>query len=442
MGLATSKRNADGSFGPSTMAKSDKKALSCKTALKFDETCKGMNTGTQKVLVVGTENGLLECINGKNFSTGHNPTETFMPLAHFAHAGFEFDFATPTGKKFPIEAWAWGSAEACGIAEPLRKIEADNKASLEAPITIAAGLKNLLAGKYIMVFAPGGHGALNVKKESAKEDVGKILSYCHEKQITTATICHGPDVLRCAPAQTYKGYQVAAFLDKNDDMAARFGYLPGKLKEEDYPQRNLIKEQGCIYTNKKNDDSVMEHKELITGSTNLASQRLGAAVVQKLKDVLNKTQTEQKANEKAAETKQAEIKAVSAACKCGAVKYEIRAPTAFASAFCHSKDCQTFFGTDFAKLSGITDDELKIVAGADTLDGEDRGDKGTRYTCKECKSYIYNKYPNGLLSILSDVMGTDAFQPSMHIHYSERKADATDDLPKFEGPPEFSVLTQ
>lgn len=294
MGLASSKKNADGTFSPSTISLSDKKALSCKT-FKPDEAHAGMYKGDQKILVVATSTNTLETDKGKLFWTGHNPTELFMPLAHLAHAGFTFEFASPEGKPVSIEAWAWPSIKACGHEEALRKVEADNKDGLNAPIKISEGLANLAAGKYIAVFWAGGHGSLNMKRDPSAEDFGKILVHAHTNKMPTISLCHGPDALRCAPAKTYEGYKICSFVDKEDDKAAKFGYLPGKLKEEDYPERNLIAEQGVTYVNKKGDDQCVVDRELITGSTNLAADNLGRAVVEELKKAIS---TEKKEEEK------------------------------------------------------------------------------------------------------------------------------------------------
>lgn len=439
MGLASSRKNDDGSWGPSKMALMDPKAISCPTPLKFDAACAGMYKGDKKILVIGSEGYLLECRNGKNFQTGHNPTELFVPLAHLAHAGYTFEFATPNGKIFPVEEFARVGVKACGLTEEVGKVEKTNQAGLANPIKISEGLTNLQAGKYMMVFIPGGHGALNMKRDVSKAETGKILEFCHANSLPTASLCHGPDALRCAAKGTYKGYKVSAFLDKNDKQAATFGYLPGKLIEEDFPQKNLIAEQGCIYTNKKNDDSVTVYKELITGSTNLAAQRFGAAMVQELK---NKAEAkgEKKDSLIVTSMEALAIAPTKLTCKCKAVSFEVFAKEPIAAAYCHCKDCQAFFGAACAKLTGIHEEDLKITQGQDKLVTEDRGEKGVRHACGDCKGYVFNKYPIGLLAVQSDDLGPK-FQPTMHIHYDERKTDVKDDLPKHDGPPPLNILT-
>lgn len=290
MGLASSKKNADGSYSPSTISLSDKKALSCKT-FKLDPAMAGMYKGDQKILVCGTSSNLLETSNGKNFSTGHNPTETFMSMAHLAHAGFTFEFASPEGQPLAVETWGWPSVKACGFEEPLRKLAAEHKEAMDAPMKISEGLEKLEAGKYIAMFWPGGHGSLNMKRDSSAKDFGKILAHCHSNKITTISLCHGPDALRCAPAKTYEGYKICCYTDKGDDLAAKFGYLPGKLKDEDYPEKNLIAEQGVIYVNKKPDDSFFVDRELVMGASNLAADALGVAAVIALKDAIAEADT-------------------------------------------------------------------------------------------------------------------------------------------------------
>jgi molecular chaperone Hsp31 and glyoxalase 3 len=380
-------------------------------------------------LVLGTGIDRLECANGKKFATGHNPTETFMPLAHLAHAGFAFDFATPAGTPFPIEAWAWNSIKACGVEEPLRKVEAETKEGMANPMTIADGLAKMLEGKYSCFFWPGGHGSLNCKREASAEDFGKILTYCHTNSITTISLCHGPDAFRCAPEGTYKGYRICSFLDKADDLGSKFGYLPGKLKDEDYPQKNLLKEQGMIYMNKgpKQDADVFVDREVVTGSTNQAAQNLGEAAVLKLMEVLLGGE----ASEAKAEV--ADEQPRKGACKCGAVEYEVQ--DVMVAAYCHCKDCQTFFGAPFAKLTAVQEEDFKLTKGADSLEEMPNGDKGSRYVCKSCSGFVYNLYSIGVVAVESDL------EPTRHIHYSERAADVDDSLHKDEGEPTFSVTS-
>ena len=54
--------------------------------------------GPKKVLVICTEDDLLQTANGKYFLTGNHPVEAYVPLLHLESAGFGFDMATPTGK--------------------------------------------------------------------------------------------------------------------------------------------------------------------------------------------------------------------------------------------------------------------------------------------------------------------------------------------------------
>ena len=62
--------------------------------------------GPAKVLVLCTEERYFEMTNGKLFSTGHNITETAVPLLHLTAAGFDFDVVTPTGAPAILEDWS------------------------------------------------------------------------------------------------------------------------------------------------------------------------------------------------------------------------------------------------------------------------------------------------------------------------------------------------
>lgn len=231
--------------------------------------------GDKKILVLGTSKYLLRMKNGKLFNTGHQSTETFVPLYHFDKAGFKFDFATEDGAPLAVEEWSFPFAK--GYEKKIREIRNALQSQLQNPKKyedISEGLDG-----YAAVFMPGGHGP--VIDMPNQESLGRLLRSAHSQGMTTISLCHGPAAFLAGAVGgefPYKDYKIAVFPDKVDKMTPKIGYLPGYIREEDQIERKL-KEKGCRVQNKKMDDTVVVDRELITGASQLASQKLAEKAI-------------------------------------------------------------------------------------------------------------------------------------------------------------------
>jgi len=236
-------------------------------------------TGDGKVLVYATSKYLLETKNGKFFNTGHHTSEFLLPLHHIMAAGFSnIDIATKDGGRVALERWTFPLAT--GYEDMLRETHEQVKDKLEAPMQIDQVSPNLEG--YIAIFMPGGHAPLI---EMGKDPVfGALLRKAHEQKMPLISLCHGPNALRSAALGgefPFGGYRLAVFPDSMDDKSPGPGYLPGYLKEDDFAEAHL-KKLGMHVVNTEMDDMVVQDRELITGSSQKASHKLGKVAVQAL----------------------------------------------------------------------------------------------------------------------------------------------------------------
>jgi molecular chaperone Hsp31 and glyoxalase 3 len=96
------------------------------------------------------------------------------------------------------------------------------------------------------------------------------------------TICHGPQGLRCADAETFAGYELVAYPDSADKGAnVTVGYLPGRLLDV-MGEGLKAKFAGIKLLNTAADDSTHVYKELISGASPLAAHALGLLMVKEL----------------------------------------------------------------------------------------------------------------------------------------------------------------
>ena len=106
--------------------------------------------------------------------------------------------------------------------------------------------------------------------------------------------------------------------------------------------------------------------------------------------------------------------------------------------FCHCDSCQTY-GGDAANVGAWSPDQFKITKGDDNLLRYESSPGKLRVSCKTCGSWAYNQLPNGLIVVplgaLKYLENTERVKPTCHIFYVDRRVDANDDLPKFDGWP-------
>jgi len=232
-------------------------------------------TGGKKILVICTSKYLLEMANGKFFNTGHQASETFVTIHHLDKCGFEFDFATPSGDKVAIEEWTFEMAQ--GYEDKLRAIQKKLQPQLDKPMKMGDVQKDL--APYAGIFMPGGHGP--VIENSKIAEIGVLLRAAHAMSLPTISICHGPAAMlstQIGGEFAYKGYKMCVFPDKTDIFTPKVGYLPGGIKEDEWLERNLVK-AGAIIQNKEMDDMTCVDRELVTGSSQAASQTLAVRAV-------------------------------------------------------------------------------------------------------------------------------------------------------------------
>jgi len=274
------KLESDGSYSPSKIAL--KLATVDKT--DFEDISYSKYKGNKsKILVIFTEQKNMKMQNGNLFSTGNHPVEALLPMLHLKNAGFDFEIATPTGKPVVFEMWAMPDKD-----ENVKGLYNEYKVSFENPKSLQEFVDNSLTStaSYAAVFVPGGHGAMLGIPED--QNVGKILTWAHENDLFTISLCHGPGSFLATTLNNqefiYEGYKMAVFPDSVDKQTPMIGYLPGHMPWE---LSSKLTELGAILVNKKSDKTVCLDRKLITGASPLASNELGKLAAHTLLKELN-----------------------------------------------------------------------------------------------------------------------------------------------------------
>jgi len=266
---------SDGSYSPSKLAL--KLATSNKTDYEH-VVYKKYQGKKSKILVIFTEQKNMKMENGKLFSTGNHPVEALLPMMHLKNAGFNFEISTPTGKPVVFEMWAFPEKD-----ENVKNFYEEYKSEFEHPKKLQdfVDISDAESEAFTAVFIPGGHGAMLGIPED--KNVGKILSWAHENNLFTITLCHGPGSLLSTMLNDqpflYKNYKMAVFPDAVDKMTPIIGYLPGQMP---WGLSEKLKSLGANIINTKADKTVCLDRKLITGASPLAANNLGKLAAQTL----------------------------------------------------------------------------------------------------------------------------------------------------------------
>ena len=270
---------SDGSYSPSKLALK----LGTVDKTDFEHISYDKYEGKKsKILVIFTDQKNMKMQNGKLFSTGNHPVEALVPMLHLKNAGFEFEIATISGKAAVFEMWAFPEKD-----EHVKAIYEEYKPNFEKPLKLQDFIDNSMkeTASYAAVFVPGGHGSMLGIPENA--NVGKVLTWAHQNDLFTISLCHGPGSFLTTTLNKqkflYEGYDMAVFPDSVDKMTPKIGYLPGQMP---WGLSEKMKDLGVNVVNSKSDKTVCLDRKLITGASPLASNELGKLAAQTLLDEL------------------------------------------------------------------------------------------------------------------------------------------------------------
>ena len=235
--------------------------------------------GTQRILVIGTDERYLKMENGTLFSTGNHPIETLVPMYHLHQAGFAFDIATPSGNPMKFEFWAMPEAD-----KAITGLHATYLEQFQKPLRLSDVVRGLGSDSdYAAVFIPGGHGPLIDLPFS--KDVAAVLRWVLDNSRHVVSICHGPAALLALSAEQdgtgfpFSGYTITAFPDESDRTIPDIGYMPGHLP---WQFGAKLKELGVTIANSEPDESVRKDRKLLTGASPLAANALGKLAAETL----------------------------------------------------------------------------------------------------------------------------------------------------------------
>lgn len=165
----------------------------------------------QKILVVMSAADTIILDGNKNHPTGVFLGELYEPILKLKKQGFDFVFATPSGKKATIDPESlkekyWESSE---VKKDALQFLSDLP-SYHNPIPLEQAIKE--HQNYVSVLIPGGQGLMSDLLYDG--NIPKILKLFHQNQKPIGLVCHAPALLTTLYQNPnegefiFKGYKV------------------------------------------------------------------------------------------------------------------------------------------------------------------------------------------------------------------------------------------
>lgn len=221
-----------------------------------------------KILIVLTNHGQLGNTGKK---TGFYLDEAAHPYAVFIQAGFEVEFASPTGETAPIDPKSYK------LNDPL------NRQFVENP-TVMAKVKDTLSpqevkpSEYKAIFFAGGHGTM--WDFPNHPGLAQLTARIYDQGGVVGAVCHGPaglvNVQLSNGTYLVAGKTIAAFT--NEEEAA-----VGLTQEMPFLLESKLIERGAKHTEAPNFQAhVVVSDRLVTGQNPASASGVAQQMVQLL----------------------------------------------------------------------------------------------------------------------------------------------------------------
>lgn len=260
-----------------------------------------------KVLLIGSIANRIEVQGGGWGATGHYLNETVVPIMAVLAAGYEVVLATPDGSKPTMDAASDSAQHFDGDVQAYDKGRTfwTTSPTMNNPRTLRSVIDEGL-DNYVGLFIPGGQAPVVDLMQDA--ELGVILRHFHERNKTTAMLCHGPISVAAAMPHArefraaliagdkpkaakwardwqYRGYRLTVFSDTEEkvieDQILHAKLYFNMIEALDTAGAQVIKGAVDFAPN------LVEDRELITGQNPRSDHAIAEALVRALDKASN-----------------------------------------------------------------------------------------------------------------------------------------------------------
>ncbi|MHC5748620.1 MAG: type 1 glutamine amidotransferase domain-containing protein [Nostoc sp.] len=222
-----------------------------------------------KILIVLTNH---EQLGNTGKKTGFYLDEAAHPHAVFTQAGFEVEFASPTGEAAPIDPNSYK------LNDPLNK-QFVNNPKVMAKVEDTLSPEEIKPSEYKAIFFAGGHGTMWDFPDNKK--LAQLTAAIYEQGGVVGAVCHGSaglvNVKLSNGAYLVANKTVAAFTNEEEEAVGLTKAMPFLLESK------LI-ERGAKHTEARNFQAhVVVSDRLVTGQNPASAIGVAEDIVQLLK---------------------------------------------------------------------------------------------------------------------------------------------------------------
>ena len=118
------------------------------------------------------------------------------------------------------------------------------------------------------------------------------------------------------------------------------------------------------------------------------------------------------------------------ACFCGAVEIEATgAPQQMG--YCHCRSCRSYSGAPVVAFTLWKAENVRVVRGAELLGHFQKTAMTDRRFCTRCGGHVMADHPSlGFTDVCAGILPTVAFEPTVHLNYSETVLPMKDGIRK------------
>ncbi len=116
------------------------------------------------------------------------------------------------------------------------------------------------------------------------------------------------------------------------------------------------------------------------------------------------------------------VQPIPGACLCGAVTFTITPPTRFC-AHCHCSMCRRAHGAPLVTWSGVMEEQLRVLTGAELLRDYASSPEAKRSFCSMCGSSLFfrsTRWPGEVHVATANLTGPLDRVPTAHVFFSDR----------------------
>ena len=122
-------------------------------------------------------------------------------------------------------------------------------------------------------------------------------------------------------------------------------------------------------------------------------------------------------------------------CFCGAVELTATGEPA-AMGYCHCASCRHWSAGPVNAFTLWQPESLKLKRGAEHIGSFHKTERSHRKWCKQCGGHLFTEHPHWkLVDVYAALLPTLAFEPGVHVNYSETVLRIHDGKPKFQDVP-------